>query len=166
VTDIGRNDRAPDGTGPFASADGGREETGPVRRLLLWLIVLGILGLAAELVLLEHTEDRLQWIPLIALGLGLVLSVAVALRPARPALRAFQAVMASFVAAGVLGVYLHYRGNVEFELESDPALGGAKLLWAALHGATPALAPGALAQLGLLGLVLTYKHPALQARRG
>lgn len=166
MTEPGRNEAAPDGTGPFASADGGRGEPGPLRRLLLWLVVLGILGLAAELVLLEHTEDRLQWIPLVALGIGLVLSVAVALRPGRPVLRAFQAVMAAFVAAGVLGVYLHYRGNVEFELESDPALGGAKLLWAALHGATPALAPGALAQLGLLGLVLTYRHPALVSRRG
>ena len=41
----------------------------------------------------------------------------------------------------------------------------AKLVWKALRGATPALAPGALAQLGLLGLLYTYRHPALTHTR-
>jgi hypothetical protein len=61
----------------------------------------------------------------------------------------------------LVGLYLHYRGNVEFALERDPSLSGARLLWKALRGATPALAPGALSQLGLLGLLYTYGHPAL-----
>ena len=33
----------------------------------------------------------------------------------------------------------------------DPALHGLDLFWSALRGATPALAPGAMAQLGLIG---------------
>ncbi len=72
--------------------------------------------------------------------------------------------MALFIVAGILGLYLHYRGNVEFALERDPSLTGARLIWKALRGATPALAPGALAQLGLMGLVFTYGHPALAGR--
>jgi hypothetical protein len=148
-----------------ASAGAG-EGPGPIRRLLLALVLIGILGLAAELILLEHVESVWQWVPLVSLCLGFACAAAVALRPSPGTLRAFQGVMALFAAAGLLGLYLHYRGNVEFELESDPSLRGLKLLWAALHGATPALAPGALVQLGLLGLVLAYRHPALGRGEG
>jgi hypothetical protein len=137
-------------------------EAGLLRRLLLGLVLLGSAGLAAELVLLEHTESAWQWVPLVALALGFACTLAVALRPSARTLRPFQAVMAAFVAAGALGVYLHLQGNVEWELEGDASLRGAELYWAALWGATPALAPGALAQLGLLGLALAHRHPALR----
>jgi hypothetical protein len=130
--------------------------------MLLGLLLVGAAGLGAELVLLEHTESGWQWVPLVLLGAVLVLGLAVAMRPARGTVRAFQGVTALCVAAGLLGVYLHLEGNVEFELEGDPSLGGLVLLWEALRGATPALAPGSLAQLGLLGLVCTYRHPALR----
>lgn len=138
------------------------DDPGRLRRLLLALVGIGILGLEAELLLLEHVEDLSQWIPVVSLAVGLVLTVAVWMRPGRGTLRAFRAVCALFVAAGVLGVYLHMDGNVEFARESEPSLAGLPLLWEALKGATPALAPGALAQLGLLGLALAYRHPALR----
>jgi hypothetical protein len=38
---------------------------------------------------------------------------------------------------------------------------GMDLLSKAMTGAAPALAPGAMIQLGLLGLVYTFRHPAL-----
>jgi hypothetical protein len=151
--------------GPGASFAGGAgEEPGPIRRLLLALVALGIVGLGAELFLLEHFEDVWQWVPLVALGAGLVCTIALALRPGRRIVRAFQAVMVVFVVAGAVGVFLHYDGNVEFEKESDASIRGVALFWSAMKGATPALAPGALAQLGLLGLILTYRHPALRPR--
>jgi hypothetical protein len=71
--------------------------------------------------------------------------------------------MVIYLIVGALGVYFHIRGNVEFALERDPSLSGLRLLWKALRGATPALAPGALAQLGLLGLLYTYR---LEGRSG
>jgi hypothetical protein len=42
---------------------------------------------------------------------------------------------------------------------------GLELFWEAMKGATPSLAPGVMAQLGLLGLACTYRHPLLRARR-
>ncbi|CAA9346762.1 MAG: hypothetical protein AVDCRST_MAG68-3968 [uncultured Gemmatimonadetes bacterium] len=132
-----------------------------LRRILLTIYFIGLAGLAAELFLLEHFGDVWQWVPLGLLAAGLLAGLALALRPGRAVVLAFRAVMAAFVAAGAVGAYLHLRGNVEFELESDPTLRGAALLWEALQGATPALAPGALAQLGLVGLALAYRHPAL-----
>ncbi|HEX2203139.1 MAG TPA: hypothetical protein VHG91_07565 [Longimicrobium sp.] len=139
-------------------------EAGPIRRLLLALMGVGTAGLLAELALLEHYESGWQWVPLVLLGAGLLLGIAVWLKPSAVTLRLFQALMAAYVVAGAVGFWLHFRGNVEFELESDPSLGGLALVWAALQGATPALAPGAMAQLGLLGLVLAFRHPALARR--
>lgn len=135
---------------------------GTLRLLLLAVVLFGMVGLAAELVLLEHVESVQQWIPLAALAVGFAAGLAMLFRPSAGVVRAFQAVMAVFVAAGALGVYLHLRGNVEFEREMDPALRGMALLWEALRGATPALAPGTLAHFGLLGLACTYRHPALR----
>jgi hypothetical protein len=114
-----------------------------------------------ELALLRHAESVSQWIPHATLVAGLLTTASVFFRPGGRTLKAFQAMMIVFLAVGALGVYLHLAGNVEFALERDPSLSGAHLLWKALRGASPALAPGALAQLGLLGLLYAYKHPAL-----
>jgi hypothetical protein len=133
-----------------------------LRQLLLGLVFIGIVGLEVELALLRHADSLTQWIPHVALMIGIIGTAAVYLRPGAPTLRTFQVVMLIFLVAGVLGLYLHFRGNVEFALERDPSLSGARLIWKALRGATPALAPGALAQLGLLGLLYTYQHPALE----
>ena len=131
-----------------------------LRQLLLAVILLGILGLQVELALLRHAESLTQWIPHVALMVGLLSTLAIYVRPAPSTLRAFQVVMLIFLVVGALGVYLHFKGNVEFALERNPSLSGTALIWKALRGATPALAPGALAQLGLLGLLYTYRHPA------
>jgi hypothetical protein len=71
--------------------------------------------------------------------------------------------MAAFLVSGVLGTWYHYTGNVEFELERTPELGGWALFQAAMGGATPALAPGTMIQLGLIGLLFTFRHPARRA---
>ena len=132
-----------------------------LRQLLLALVFIGVVGLEVELALLRHAESFTQWIPHVALMIGLLSTAAVYFRPGRPALKVFQVVMLGFLVVGALGVFYHLKGNVEFALERDPSLTGVGLLWKALRGASPALAPGALAQLGLLGLLYGYKHPAL-----
>ena len=152
---------APDRTTSLPEADAGAH---PIRRLLLALIVVGAAGLLAELLLLEHTENGFQWMPLVTLALIIALTIVIGLRPSAGTVRAYQVLMVLTVLIGALGVFLHYDGNTEFELEMDPSARGFPLLWSALHGATPALAPGALIQLGLLGLVAMYRHPLL--RRG
>jgi hypothetical protein len=138
------------------------EGGGGLRRLFLALLLAGMIGLIAELALLEHVESVWQWVPLVALVLGFAAGAALLLRPGPATVRAFQGMMAIFVAAGVLGLYLHFRGNVEFEREMDSGLRGLALVWEALRGATPALAPGTLAHFGLLGLACTWRHPALR----
>jgi hypothetical protein len=65
------------------------------------------------------------------------------------------------ILSGALGVYFHVRGNLEFELEMTPAAAGWLLWREVMTGATPALAPGAMVQLGLVGLAWAYRHPLL-----
>ena len=132
-----------------------------LRQLVLALVFIGIVGLEIELALLRHAESFSQWIPHIVLLIGFLATVIVLLAPSASTLRIFQAMMWMFVVVGVLGLYFHFKGNLEFAIERDPSLSGFRLIWKALRGATPAFAPGALSQLGLLGLIYTYRHPAL-----
>jgi hypothetical protein len=132
----------------------------PARNLLLALVLFGMAGLALELFLLEHMETWQQWVPFVVLAAGFLAGVALGLRPAPATVRIFQAMMVINVITAVVGLYLHFEGNASFEQEMDASTEGLTLLWRSLRGATPALAPGAMAQLGLLGLILAYRHPA------
>ena len=40
----------------------------------------------------------------------------------------------------------------------NPTAAGGSLIWSSLTGAMPALAPGTLIHLGLVGLLSTYRH--------
>jgi len=133
-----------------------------VRKLVLALFLVGSAGMALELFFLDHTESLWQWLPLIALGAGILSGLVAAINPRRSTIRPFRMLMFAFLIVGLLGVVLHYQGNVEFALERDPSLSGLPLVWKVLRGATPALAPGTLAQLGLLGFIFSWRHPALR----
>jgi hypothetical protein len=122
-----------------------------MRRVLYAILVMGFLGTGTELLLLGHYEDAWQWTPLVLIGLSLVVVAWRSFDRGSASLVAFRAVMALSAASGLLGIYLHYRGNVEFELEMTPELRGFELFAEAMTGATPALAPGAMALLGLIG---------------
>jgi len=126
-----------------------------LHRLLIALFVFGNLGLTAELVLLEHFEDNWQRLPLALLGVSLGAMIWFLLRPGSPSRRGCRVMMTLLTVSGAVGLYHHLTGNIEFELELRPALTGLPLIWEALRGATPALAPGAMIQLGLIGWIAT-----------
>jgi len=141
------------------------DESRPLRRALLAVLTLGVAGSLTELLLLGHTEDRFQWIPVIGLGVGLVSVGSVSIIPGRTTLRMLCAVMLGFILAGFLGINRHYTGNVEFELEMYPSRQGFELFREAMAGATPALAPGTMVLLGLVGLTFCLRHPILRNLR-
>ena len=132
-----------------------------LRRGALLIFVLGTLGLGAELLLLGHFEEWRQQVPLVLLGLGLILLATRLLYRGALILRLFRWTMLTFVLGGLAGLWLHLSANMEFELEMYPTLSGLGLLAKALGGALPALAPGVLVQLGLIGFLYTHQHPAL-----
>ncbi len=139
-----------------------REDADLFRRFVLAILIMGIVGTGAELVLLEHMEDFWQWVPLVLFAAALPCAGWLFVAPGVVSVRVFQILMVLFVASGFVGQWLHYKGNVEFELEMYPSRNGLELIWEALGGATPALAPGTMTLLGLLGLVVCFRHPGLK----
>ncbi len=135
-----------------------------LRGALLAILVVGLVGVLAELYLLEHTEEAWQRLPIFMIIASLVVLGWHALDRGPLSLRWFQAVMSLFILTGLIGVVLHFKGNMEFELEMQPSAGGIGLLRETLKGATPTLAPGTMVQLGLIGLAYCYRHPALRRR--
>jgi hypothetical protein len=134
---------------------------GTVRRILFVTLALGLAGTWAELLLLGHYEDWQQYGPLVLLLLGLVTQGWFVVARSAASIRAIRATMWLCILSGAVGMFFHVRGNMEFELEMVPGMSGWELLRETFTGATPALAPGAMIQLGLLGLAWAFRHPAL-----
>ena len=141
--------------------------TDAARHLLLGILLLGAIGISAELLLLNHVEDASQWIPLALCGATVVMAIVVAVKPTSGTIRLFQLVMLLMMISGAVGIYLHYGATTEFQLEMDPTLKGFALFKKAIVAkAPPALAPGAMTKLGLIGLAYTFRHPSTRSGAG
>jgi hypothetical protein len=127
------------------------------------MLVLGSAGSLAELLLIGHHDSTSQFLPLVLLGAGLVVGAICIVAPTAMRLRLLRALMLLFLLSGLVGVFLHFQGNREFELEMNPSAGGTTLLSKTLTGATPVLAPGSMSLLGAIGLAFAYRHPLLQS---
>jgi hypothetical protein len=130
-----------------------------LRAWLRWLILLALVGTAIELILIGHDEDRLQFIPLASIAIAMLAVVwTIASRTRRSTMRLFQAAMVQLMLVGAAGCVIHYRANMEFKLEMDPSMSGFRLFSSVMQAkAPPALAPGNLALLGLLGLAAAFR---------
>lgn len=131
-------------------------------RLLLATFLFAQIGVAAELLLIGHFEDFRQLIPLILIGVTLGVTgwtvsagagagAGTETGAGRAAAWAFRACLVLMAVSGLVGQFLHLRGNMEFEIERDASLRGWALLWESLGGATPALAPGTMVLIALIG---------------
>lgn len=137
-----------------------------LRSLLLTVFLVGALGTGGELLLVGHFEDPWQLVPLALLAASLLAIAAYGLFRHGTALRAFRALLLLFPPSAVVGLYLHYRANVEFKVETYPELRGFRLFWEAIQDAAPpSLAPGAMLLLAAAGLGYTLQHPALRRSR-
>ena len=128
--------------------------------MILGVFVLGVLGTGCELLFLGHTVGINQLIPVVLLVMSMLVLAWHGLERKSASLRGFQITMIFLVAAGLLGTGLHYTANEKFELEGNPNIKGMALFSKVMTGSAPALAPGAMIQLGLLGLIYTFRHPA------
>ena len=135
------------------------------RRFLLWVTAGLFLGTPLELWLTEHTGGWQQWIPFALCAVGLLTVASALWAPGRRTLLALRGTMGLIGVGAAYGVYLHLSHNIEFELEIRPSDGLGDVLWDALHGASPLLAPGILGLAALLGAAATFWHPALQRTR-
>ena len=147
-----------DAQAPQAPADfRGADRTGVLRGWILAILVLGLLGTATELVLLEHYEQPLQFVPLVLIVAALGAVWWELARRDLASRRAVQIVMALFVLAGFAGFAAHFEGSAAYQLELNPDMSDWELLEKILRAkAPPLLAPGMMLQLGLLGLAYVF----------
>ena len=139
-----------------------------VQRLRRFLLVLAgslCIGTVVELLLVEHREDLVQFIPFVLSGLGLIAVLTALLRPQRATLRTLQIVMGLNILGSLFGVYEHVEHNMAFAMEIRPNTTTSAAFWEALSGANPLLAPGILALAAMIALAATYYHPALEDAR-
>jgi hypothetical protein len=133
-----------------------------LRRWILVIFVVAVLGVGVELLLIGHAADGWQLIPVVLLGLAVVVLVWLLARQDKSAVRAFRLVSALCVLSGFLGIALHCKAKMEYKREGDPSLSGFTLFWSSLDSAMPpAMAPGSMIQLGLVGIAFAHGHPAL-----
>jgi hypothetical protein len=102
----------------------------------------------------------MQVVPIVLIAAGVLAATWHGLSRTRSSLLVMRLLMLAFIASGVLGIALHSRGSAEFQKEIDPSIQGFELVKKLLQSkAPPALAPGLMAQLGLLGLAYAYRYP-------
>ena len=137
-----------------------------LRTAVLCVLLLAILGTSAELLITSHTEDALQWVPIMVMAAAILTLGWYGASGRSASLRMFQATMVLFVLAGMVWLGAHWQSKLQFKRETDPSLAGLNLFWEAMQSQSPpTLAPGVLIQLGLLGLIYTFRHPAIVSKR-
>ncbi len=135
-----------------------------LRRWILAIFVLGVVGIATELALVSHFDSLGQWIPLVLLGASLTVLAWRIVDRGRVNLRVFQIVMVLCVLSGVLGTYLHF--NTKLEYQPEGLSWSEKACKAIFSQSPPTLAPGAMSLLGFMGLLYTLRHPAISIGKG
>ena len=143
------------------------------RRFLLGTAAAIHVGAALELGLVGHYEGWTQVLPFVLIAINLAALFWASRATRRPgatgagrSLAALRAASALVVVGAAAGVVLHIRGNFAFEREIHPAAPLAVALWEAARGASPLLAPGALAVAGVVAAAATWRHPALADQGG
>jgi len=125
-------------------------------------MLLGLVGTGLELVFVDHFGSTSQWVPVVLIGLALLVLAGYALVRSAALLRVFQAVMIMFTVSGLAGIALHYQHDVERAEKDHPGIQGVERFRTVVSQEAPLLAPGAMVELGILGLAYVFRHPVLK----
>lgn len=126
-----------------------------MRKFILATFLVTSLGAGFELFLLEHMEDFWQVVPLVLIGISAGMIIWLHLGAPTFVEKLFTGLMFLSILSGFVGIFLHLKGNLEFEQEMYPAMEGLELFWKSLKGATPSLAPGTMMAIGMIGILYT-----------
>jgi uncharacterized membrane protein len=149
----------------FRQPEAGAEYLQLLRAAVLGVLILGLVVTVTELILLEHYEEPLQFVPLVLIAAAVAVLAWDAARRDAASLTALQIVMALFVLAGFVGMAAHFHGSAEYQLELNPEMTTSELIEKVLRAkAPPLLAPGMMMQLGLLGLAYAYSDSRCRTR--
>jgi hypothetical protein len=135
------------------------------RVFLLSVAAFMCAGIVIELLLANHVQEPIQFVPFVLCALALITIVAVLWKPQFATIWTMRVVMGALVLGSLVGVYEHLQSNWEIVLETKPNLATAEMFWTAVRGAAPLLAPGILVLVALLAVAATYYHPVLGERQ-
>jgi hypothetical protein len=144
-----------------------------LRTSLLAIAGISIFGIAAELLVERHWGSLVRYVPWICLAVMASAVYALARRPTRRVVQATRALALIVMAGAGLGIALHINENytaapLDFRYEDTWAtMSEPERWWAALSksvGPAPTFAPAALAEVSLIVLVATRRHPALDTQ--
>jgi hypothetical protein len=139
-----------------------------MRAGVLALAVVASCGTAVELATERHWNSTLQLVPWAALGVLALAQGLIAVRPGQMAVRVARILAVLVVLTSIFGIVEHVQANLDTgALNATYADTWDRLsiwtqLWYAATktvGPAPPLAPGVLAQAGLLTLLATWRHP-------
>lgn len=133
-----------------------------LRRFLLAIAGLLLLGTLIELALIQHWDEPLQLTPFILSAIGLAGVAWAWVKSERGPLLALRALMVPLTLGSLVGVFVHVSSNIEIYTETHANAGTLAVIAAGLGGHNPLIAPGMLALAGILAAAATYGHPALQ----
>jgi hypothetical protein len=134
-----------------------------IRRWLLIVLSIGLVGTGTELLLIEHYEEPVQLVPIVFIAAALAVVLWHLVKRDAASVRALQGTMLLFLLAGTAGFGYHYRGAAQFQIEIDPSQSRWTIFKKAIRAkAPPVLASGIMLQWGLIGLIYAYRHPALE----
>ncbi len=124
-----------------------------ISRLISLLMGLTMIGTLLELLFIEHHESWSQSIPVVLIGLSGISFLILFFWQSVWIKRTFLILMAACFFSGFLGIYFHLLANYEFELEIHPNQSGWPLFKEMLSGALPALAPGSMIGIAIMGYI-------------
>lgn len=130
-------------------------QTKNISRLVIVILALMCLGTLSELLLIGHYEDNWQLTPVGIIAITILLFFVLQLIRVPWLIKVFRILMIICILSGGLGVWFHLKANFEFETELHPSNSGWILIKESLSGAIPALAPGSMVALGLIGYLYT-----------
>ncbi len=120
---------------------------GLLRIVLIGLNLIASASFLAELMFLHHFNERLQFIPIVAVSLGFLGTLAAFSRNVFAQGITILAALALLL-AGAVGFGIHLWRNHLMELDAG--------VWGALTGPAPVMAPLSLANVGLILLVTVW----------
>lgn len=121
------------------------------RQVITAALLFMMVGTGFELVLIDHYEDLQQLIPLLCIALAMVLVLLLLYVQTRLLKALLKTVLGITALSGLYGTFLHLQANYEFEQEMQPSADDWHLLIDSFSGALPALAPGSMIVLALIG---------------
>lgn len=129
-------------------------------KLLFAAICFMGLGLGLELFLLWHFEDPWQLMPIICIGAILTSFIWYRFRSQATSLLLYKLSLGLSVLVGLVGVFLHFKANYEFEVEINPRAETSQLILKSFTGAMPVLSPGSMIIYSIIGYayLLTLKN--------